>query len=228
MEGNRFILCNCSTHPSNCVEVLGLRRQPLHWLASGVGTRHRALSGSPGSCIDIQAQIILHPHGQVGHKVCLHVCHSPRHMLLAWPKLEPYSDGYAHLFAAWRSRMERLSARRTDGHEPHLKQFSHCHHVVFLAHCHKVRYRRPNLLRRVASRMLLGAWGIGNIARDTRSLTACACFHTLFNFSNQGYFSFSPGIIALYVVVFVSWLVIWYIPWKETVLRLTRLNNKHS
>lgn len=76
--------------------------------------------------------------------------------------------------------------------------------------------------------LLLGAWGIGNIARDTRSLTACACFHTLFNFSNHGYFSFSPGIIAIYVVVFVSWFVIWYIPWKETVLRLKRLNNKHS
>ena len=74
--------------------------------------------------------------------------------------------------------------------------------------------------------LLLGAWGIGNIARDTRSLMACACFHTLFNFSNQGYFHFSPTIIALYVVVIVSWFIIWYLPWKETVLRLTHLNNK--
>ena len=35
------------------------------------------------------------------------------------------------------------------------------------------------------------------------------------------------GLIALYVVVIVSWFVIWYLPWKETVLRLTHLNNKH-
>ena len=75
--------------------------------------------------------------------------------------------------------------------------------------------------------IFFGAWGIGNIAHDTRSLMACACFHTLFNFSNQGYFHFSLAIIALYVVVIVSWFVIWYLPWKETVLRLTHLNNKH-
>ena len=63
--------------------------------------------------------------------------------------------------------------------------------------------------------LLIGAWGIGHIARDTRSLTACACFHSIFNFSN---FEFSPAIIALYVGVFVSWIAIWYLPWKKNTL----------
>ncbi len=78
--------------------------------------------------------------------------------------------------------------------------------------------------------LLIGAWGIGNIARDTRSLTACACFHALFNFSNHGYFEFTPAIIALYVGVFVFWLAIWYVPWKRTVLRMKQLiyNNDHN
>ena len=68
--------------------------------------------------------------------------------------------------------------------------------------------------------LLIGTWGIGNIARDTRSLTACACFHSLFDFSN---FQFTPAIIALYVGVFVSWIAIWYMPWKKATLRLKQL-----
>ena len=74
MEGNRFILCTCRAHPSNSVEVLGVCRQSFHWLASGVGRWHRALFGSPGGGIGVQAQILLHPHGQVGHKVSLLSC----------------------------------------------------------------------------------------------------------------------------------------------------------
>ena len=71
--------------------------------------------------------------------------------------------------------------------------------------------------------LLIGAWGIGNIARDTRSLTACACFHSLFDFSN---FQFTPAIIALYVGMFVSWIAIWYMPWEKTTLRLKQLLSK--
>ena len=82
MAGYRFILCTCHAHPSNSVEVLGQRRQPFYWLVSGVGWWHRALSGSPGGYIGVQTQILLHPHGQVGHKVSFLGCHSPRHMLL--------------------------------------------------------------------------------------------------------------------------------------------------
>ncbi len=66
--------------------------------------------------------------------------------------------------------------------------------------------------------LLFGSWGIGNIARDTRSLIACACFHTLFNFIR--FVQFTPVVIALYVGVFVSLLAIWYMPWKKTSLRL--------
>ena len=157
MEGNRFILCTCRAHPSNSVEVLGLCRQSFHWLASGVGRWHWSLFGSPGGSIGVQAQILLHPHGQVGHKVSLLGCHSPRHMLLAWQKLGLYPDGYAHLFAAWRSRMERLSTRRIERNESHLEQFTHCYHVVFLAYCDKIRFGRSNFLQRVAPRSL-GYW----------------------------------------------------------------------
>ncbi len=66
--------------------------------------------------------------------------------------------------------------------------------------------------------LLFGSWGIGNIARDTRSLIACACFHTLFNFIR--FVQFTPVVIALYAGVFVSLLAIWYMPWKKTSLRL--------
>ena len=58
MAGYRFILCTCRAHPSNSVEVLGLCRQSFHWLASGVGRWHRALFGSPGGSIGVQAQIL--------------------------------------------------------------------------------------------------------------------------------------------------------------------------
>jgi hypothetical protein len=64
--------------------------------------------------------------------------------------------------------------------------------------------------------LLFGTWGIGNIARDTRSLSACACFHTLFNFSfserTHSFFEFSPLVITIYVVIIISWFVIWYAP----------------
>ncbi|MBQ7697857.1 MAG: CPBP family intramembrane metalloprotease [Paludibacteraceae bacterium] len=63
--------------------------------------------------------------------------------------------------------------------------------------------------------LLLGTWGIGCIARDTKSLAACACFHTLFNFSNQSGISFSPTVISLYVLVIVGWFLIWYVPWGK-------------
>lgn len=61
--------------------------------------------------------------------------------------------------------------------------------------------------------LLFGTWGIGCIARDTKSLVACACFHALVNFSNQGGVSFTPVVIALYVVVIAGWFLIWYVPW---------------
>ena len=61
--------------------------------------------------------------------------------------------------------------------------------------------------------LLLGTWGIGCIARDTKSLVACACFHTLWNFSSQSSLSFTPTVIALYVAVIAAWFAIWYLPW---------------
>lgn len=67
--------------------------------------------------------------------------------------------------------------------------------------------------------LLFGTWGIGCIARDTKSLVACACFHTLVNFSNQGGVSFTPVVIALYVVVIAGWFLIWYIPWGKLLSR---------
>lgn len=67
--------------------------------------------------------------------------------------------------------------------------------------------------------LLLGTWGIGCIARDTKSLAACACFHTLFNFSNQSGITFTPTVIALYVAVIVSWFIIWYVPWEKILSR---------
>lgn len=63
--------------------------------------------------------------------------------------------------------------------------------------------------------LIFGSWGIGRIARDTHSLVACACFHVLFNFSNKGFFEFTPSVIALYVVVIMSWFLIWYAPWGK-------------
>lgn len=71
--------------------------------------------------------------------------------------------------------------------------------------------------------LFLGSWGIGNIARDTQSLMACACFHTLFNFSN--YLQFTPVVIALGIAVFATWIVIWYYGKKQP-HELKRLNNK--
>lgn len=67
--------------------------------------------------------------------------------------------------------------------------------------------------------LLFGTWGIGCIARDTKSLVACACFHTLVNFSNQGDVSFTPAVIALYVVVIAGWFLIWYVPWGKLLSR---------
>lgn len=63
--------------------------------------------------------------------------------------------------------------------------------------------------------LIFGAWGIGHIADDTRSLVACACFHTLYNFSTHGFFEFSPAVICLYVGIIASWFVIWYVPWDK-------------
>ena len=63
--------------------------------------------------------------------------------------------------------------------------------------------------------LLLGTWGIGCIARDTKSLAACVCFHTLFNFSNQSSITFTPTVIALYVAVVAAWFLIWYVPWGK-------------
>lgn len=70
--------------------------------------------------------------------------------------------------------------------------------------------------------LLLGSWGIGCIARDTKSLTACACFHTLFNFSNQGNFSFTPMVITIYIVIVATWFIIWYVPWNKFITCRTR------
>lgn len=63
--------------------------------------------------------------------------------------------------------------------------------------------------------LVLGSWGIGRIAKDTRSLMACACFHTLYNFSIHGLFQFTPAVICIYVAVVVSWFVVWYTPWTR-------------
>lgn len=63
--------------------------------------------------------------------------------------------------------------------------------------------------------LVFGAWGIGRIANDTHSLMLCACFHTLFNFSKHGFFEFTPLVIGAYVLVIVSWFVIWYTPWSK-------------
>ena len=67
--------------------------------------------------------------------------------------------------------------------------------------------------------LLLGTCGIGCIARDTKSLVACACFHTLFNFSNQSGITFTPMVIVLYFVVIAGWFVIWYVPWNKIVVQ---------
>ena len=63
--------------------------------------------------------------------------------------------------------------------------------------------------------LVFGAWGIGKIAKDTHSLVACACFHTLYNFSIHGFFKFTPAVIGIYVAVIVSWFLIWYVPWQR-------------
>lgn len=63
--------------------------------------------------------------------------------------------------------------------------------------------------------LVFGAWGIGRIANDTHSLILCACFHTLFNFSTHGFFSFTPLVICVYLLVVISWFVIWYTPWSK-------------
>jgi len=63
--------------------------------------------------------------------------------------------------------------------------------------------------------LVFGAWGIGRIANDTKSLMACACFHTLYNFSSHGFFEFTPLVICLFVAVIISWFIIWYTPWHR-------------
>lgn len=63
--------------------------------------------------------------------------------------------------------------------------------------------------------LVFGAWGIGKVANDTRSLVLCACFHTLFNFSKHGFFEFSPMVIGAYVLTVASWFAIWYTPWPK-------------
>ena len=65
--------------------------------------------------------------------------------------------------------------------------------------------------------LVFGAWGIGKIAKDTHSLVACACFHTLYNFSIHGFFQFTPAVIGIYVAVVVSWFLIWYVPWQKLI-----------
>ncbi len=63
--------------------------------------------------------------------------------------------------------------------------------------------------------LVLGAWGIGRIANDTKSLMACACFHTLYNFSKHGFFEFTPLVIGIYIITILSWFIIWYFPWQR-------------
>lgn len=63
--------------------------------------------------------------------------------------------------------------------------------------------------------LIFGSWGIGRIAKDTHSLVLCACFHTLFNFSNHGFFRFTPLVICLYVGIIASWFILWYTPWSK-------------
>lgn len=63
--------------------------------------------------------------------------------------------------------------------------------------------------------LVFGAWGIGKIAKDTHSLVACACFHTLYNFSIHGFFKFTPAVICIYIGVIASWFLIWYVPWQK-------------
>ena len=74
--------------------------------------------------------------------------------------------------------------------------------------------------------IFLGSWGIGLLARDTHSLTVCACLHTLGNFSFKGLFEFTPGIIALYVAVFIIWHLLWYVPWSKITIRNHNLRQK--
>lgn len=40
-----------------------------------------------------------------------------------------------------------------------------------------------------------------------------------FIFSNQGGVSFTPTVIALYVVVIAGWFLIWYVPWGKLLSR---------
>lgn len=63
--------------------------------------------------------------------------------------------------------------------------------------------------------LVFGSWGIGKIANDTRSLMACACFHTLYNFSKHGFFEFTPLVIGIYIFTILSWFIIWYFPWQR-------------
>lgn len=63
--------------------------------------------------------------------------------------------------------------------------------------------------------LVLGSWGIGRIAKDTHSLMACACFHTLYNFSIHGFFKFTPAVACIYIAVVISWFVVWYTPWTR-------------
>lgn len=63
--------------------------------------------------------------------------------------------------------------------------------------------------------LIFGSWGIGRVARDTHSLVLCACFHTLYNFSSHGWFTFNATVICIYVLVIASWFLIWYTPWHR-------------
>lgn len=74
--------------------------------------------------------------------------------------------------------------------------------------------------------LTLGSWGIGIIAHDTQSLIACACFHTIFNFSIHGYFQFTTFVIILYILVFFLWIAIWSISWNTVMLRLSSFINR--
>lgn len=44
---------------------------------------------------------------------------------------------------------------------------------------------------------------------------ACACFHTLYNFSKHGFFEFTPLVIGIFILTILSWLLIWYFPWQR-------------
>ena len=57
--------------------------------------------------------------------------------------------------------------------------------------------------------LLLASWGIGKVANDTHSLSLCAAFHGIVNFSKRDLFSDTTFTVA-FICVIVFWIVIWY------------------